>query len=614
MNLLRLCHVALTALLVLGTAPSFADAPERSGSELYARYCAGCHEGGVPRAPQKIVFLSLGPRRVFSALNGGVMSAQGSALSLGEKTLLAEYLGQAKLLPEADAPLKRCTTDDFALDRPPRLDGWGFTSENSRYIDRDTAKLEPADLAQLRLKWAFAFPGASHARSQAMIAGDRVFVGSEDGTVYSLALATGCIHWTFKADAEVRNSASIDPWTPGDAAAHPRLYFGDLHGQAYALDARSGALLWKTRVDAHPYAQLTAAPRLFAGRLYVPVSSTEWAAAGNSTYPCCTFRGGVVALEASSGRIVWHAYSIPDPPRRTGQKNAAGAPRYAPAGAPVWDTPTIDARLHRLYVGTGESYTSPASSHSDAVLALDLNTGRIVWSYQSLAHDAWNLGCFAAGHDNCPSEAGPDLDVSSSPILFENAAGRRLLLVGQKSGHVFALDPDAGGKLVWRERYGRGGYDGGVHWGMAASPQTLFAPMTDDANGGQQTGPAKPGLFALEPATGKIKWFVPAPSVCPPDKIPACDPGFSPPPTAIPGMVFQPSYDGWLRVFAERDGKQLWAVDTTLNVATVSGDTAHGGSIESIGAVVFDGQVLISSGYVFGRMPGNVLLVYSSRR
>jgi polyvinyl alcohol dehydrogenase (cytochrome) len=606
--------IASVAPPLLFMSASLADPPQRSGSELYDSYCAGCHEGAVPRAPHRIAFLSLGPGRVFSALNGGIMSAQGSALSMDEKKVLAEYLSQAELLPETQTPLKRCSANEFDFGKPPRLDGWGFTSANTRYIDADTANLGLADLSQLQLKWAFSFPGASQARSQPMIAGNRVFVGSEDGTVYSLSLASGCVHWVFKADAEVRNSASIDSWRSGDSTARPRLYFGDLRGNAYALDAISGRLLWKTHVDEHPYAQLTAAPRLYSGRLYVPVSSTEWAAAGNATYACCTFRGGVVALEASSGRIVWHAYSIPERPRVTGQKNALGVEKHGPAGAPVWDTPTIDARLHRLYVGTGESYTSPASPYSDAVLAFDLITGHRVWSYQSTAHDAWNLGCFAAGQTNCPSENGPDLDVSSSPILIERGGGKRLLLAGQKSGHVFALDPDTGGRLVWRERYGRGGYDGGIHWGMAASPQTLFVPMTDDSNGGKQMGPAKPGLFALEPWTGKIKWFSPAPDVCPQGKLPACDPGFSPPPTAIPGIVFQPSYDGWLRAFDERDGKQLWAVDTTRDVATVSGDTAHGGSIESIGAVVYDGQVLISSGYVFGRMPGNVLLVYSSRR
>jgi polyvinyl alcohol dehydrogenase (cytochrome) len=591
------------------TAP--AGPTGRSGEELYASYCAGCHEGHVPRAPQKIVFLTLGPQRVYAALNGGIMNAQSAALSGDEKRTLAQYLGQAPLTEQAATPPPQCHDDRFDVTQPPALDGWGLTASNTRFIDGATAGLRADDLGRLRLSWAFAFPGASHARSQVMVAAGRVYVGSEDGTVYALSLARGCVYWTFKADAEVRNSASIDSWTPGQRDAKPRLYFGDLHGNAYAVDARTGALLWKTHVDEHPYAQITAAPRLHQGRLYVPVSSTEWAAAGNATYVCCTFRGGVVALEAATGRIIWHTYSIAQTPHAIGQKTASGTFRFGPAGAPVWNTPTIDDRLHRLYVGTGEAYTSPAGAHSDAVLAIDLADGHIAWSYQSTAHDAWNLGCFAADRSNCPAENGPDLDVSSSPILFDAGNGHRLLLAAQKSGHVFALDPDAGGRLVWRERYGRGGYDGGVHWGMAASARTLYVPMTDDANAGMQTGVAKPGLFALEPRNGRLRWFSAAPNVCPQDRLPACDRGFSPPPTAMPGVVFQPSYDGWLRAYDERDGRQLWAVDTTPAVQTVSGDVAHGGSIESIGAIVVDGKVLMSSGYVFGRMPGNVLLVYA---
>ena len=438
-----------------------------------------------------------------------------------------------------------------------------------------------------------------------------MFVGSQDGTVYALDFATGCVRWTFLADAEVRTSPTLEPWTAGDTKARPRLYFGDFNGNAYAVDAQTGLLQWKTRVDAHPRLTITGSPRLFEGRLYVPMSSNEWAAAADPAYECCTFRGGVTALDANTGQLVWRSYSIPAEPQATGEKNAAGAIRRHPAGAPVWNSPTIDTKRRRLYVGTGEGYTSPAAAQTDSVLAFDLDTGRMLWWHQSLPKDAWNMACFIGGGPNCPHENGPDLDIGAPPILHRLPDGKDVLLVGQKSADVFALDPDDG-RLIWKVKYGRGGFGGGVHWGMAATPQLLYAPNADTTFLGTEKGVAKPGLFALDPQDGSIVWFAPAPDVCPADLKPACDGGFSAPPTAIPGVVFQPAFDGWLRAYRERDGKLLWEFNTVRDFDTVSGEKARGGSIESAGAIVVDGSVIVNSGYLFGgRMPGNVLLVFA---
>jgi polyvinyl alcohol dehydrogenase (cytochrome) len=349
-------------------------------------------------------------------------------------------------------------------------------------------------------------------------------------------------------------------------------------------------------------------------RLYVPMSSNEWAAAADPAYECCTFRGGVTALDTRTGRVVWRSYTIPQAPVASGERTAAGTLRRHPAGAPVWNSPTIDVKRRRLYVGTGEGYTSPAAPQSDAVIAYDLDTGRMLWWHQSLANDAWNMACFIGGGPNCPSENGPDLDIGAPPILHRLPDGDDVLLAGQKSAHVFALDPDDG-KLRWKVKYGRGGYAGGVHWGMAATSTVLYAPNADTTFLPTERGEPKPGLFALSPRDGSIVWFTPAPDACPADLKPACDRGFSPPPTAIPGAVFQPSFDGWLRAYAERDGELLWQYNTVRDFTTVSGETARGGSIESAGAIVADGSVLVNSGYLFGgRMPGNVLLAFAVPR
>jgi polyvinyl alcohol dehydrogenase (cytochrome) len=610
-----------TGAIALANSPGVTGAPvapdtHRPPAELYRTYCATCHEGGVPRAPHAVKFQMLGPRTILTALETGVMQAQGAQLAAAERRSLAEFLGGASLPPEnAELNLKRCDARHarFDYDRPPSLAGWGMTLEGTRYVAPQAAKLRAADVPKLELKWAFAFSGATRARSQPTVGAGALYVGSQSGLVYALDFDTGCVRWTYQAEAEVRTSPVLEPWQRGDRSAQPRLFIGDFNGNAYALDARTGALLWKTRVDEHPRLTITGSPRYHDGRLYVPMSSTEWAAAADPAYECCTFRGGVTALDATNGKLVWRAYTIPEAPQATGERNAAGALRRHPAGAPVWNSPTIDVKRRRLYVGTGEAYTSPAAPQSDAVIAFDLDTGKQLWWHQSLPGDAWNMACFIGGGPNCPRENGPDLDIGAPPVLHTLPDGRDVLLVGQKSADVFSLDPDDG-RLLWKVKYGRGGFAGGVHWGLAATANTLYAPNADTTFLGTEKGEPKPGLFALEPATGAIKWFAPAPDVCKPDTKPACDRGYSPPPTAIEGAVFQPSFDGWLRAYRESDGALLWAFDTVRDFDTVSGEKARGGSIESAGAIVADGRVVVNSGYLFGgRMPGNVLLVFSVR-
>ena len=555
----------------------------------------------------------LGPRAILTALESGVMQTQGSTLTSTERRGIAEFLGGGALPAARDEKLKLCDAgaSAFNFDAPPGLAGWGLTLEGTRFVDPESAGLSARDIPRLRLKWAFAFPGATRARSQPTTGGGALYVGSQDGTLYALDFDSGCVRWTFHAAAEIRVSPTLEPWKRGDRHARPRLWFGDFGGNAYALDARNGSLLWKTRVDEHPRLTITGSPRYYAGRLYVPMSSNEWAAAADPSYACCTFRGGVATLDAATGKMIWRSYSIPEPPRPTGQHNSAGAVRNAPAGAPVWNSPTIDVKRRRLYVGTGEAYTSPAAAQSDSVIAFDLDSGRMLWWHQSIQHDAWNMACFIGGGPNCPLENGPDLDIGAPPILHRSIDGRDVLLVGEKSADVFALDPDDG-RLLWRVKYGRGGFAGGVHWGMAATPAQLYAPNADTTFLGTEKGEPKPGLFALDPANGSIRWFAAALDVCPAAKKPACDRGYSPPPTAIAGAVFQPSFDGWLRAYSETDGALLWSYDTTREISTVSGEKAHGGSMESAGAIVSAGRVAVNSGYLFGgRMAGNLLLVFS---
>jgi polyvinyl alcohol dehydrogenase (cytochrome) len=436
-----------------------------------------------------------------------------------------------------------------------------------------------------------------------------VFVGSQSGDIYALNLETGCAHWTYSAGAEVRSSLSL-----GHVSGRPNpvLYMGDFSATAHAVDALDGSLVWRTAVGDHPDATITGSPKLHEGKLYVPISSSEWATAADPGYACCTFQGGVVAVDAASGEVQWRNHVIGEPAVETGEQNPFGAPRKGPAGAPVWNSPTIDADRGVLYVGTGEGYTSPAADTSDAVVAFSLETGERQWTKQLLGGDAWNMACFIGEAANCPEEDGPDLDIGASTILWSDGDSD-YLLVGQKSGDVYALDPDEDGAVLWHNKVGRGGFLGGVHWGMSADTESLFVPIADTTITGRFTGEVSPGIHALDPTSGDRKWYTPSVADCDgKSPVPVCDQGMSAAITSTDDLVFAGSLDGNLNVYDSVSGEIIWSFDTFGDFASVSGDMALGGSIESDGPVLYEGHVLVNSGYQFGaRMPGNALMVFS---
>ncbi len=562
--------------------------------------CAHCHDGSVAKAPHQIEFQLIGPEAINTSLRDGLMATHAAGLTTTQIDALAAHLGGAI---QATVPVKFCAQAELPA-APPTTQGWSLTEQGTRFISQEVAQLSTTQAANLELKWVFAYPGATRARSQPVPYGDAVLVGSQNGSVYALDLASGCAHWQFSADVEVRNALALND-------TGTRVFFGDIKGTVYALDPRIGELMWRAMADPHPDTTITGSPRYYANKVYVPLSSTEWGSAADPGYPCCTFRGGVAAFDANSGEKRWTAYAIPETPKPTGETNELGAPLHHPAGAPVWNSPTIDRKRNLLYVGTGEAYTSPAADTSDSVLAIDLDSGEIVWHYQSIAGDAWNMACFIGGGANCPEEDGPDQDIGAPPMLM-TLDGRDVLIAGQKSGDVFALNPD-NGDLLWNRKIGRGGFAGGVHWGMAAMGDVIFAPNADTVFTGCFEGPRKPGLFAVHARDGEVIWHAPAPEVCAEADKPACDPGLSAAVTAIPDVVFAGAFDGHLRAYAAATGEVLWDFNTNSEFPSVSGEIARGGSIESDGPVIYQGHVLVNSGYLFGdRMAGNALMVFSS--
>ena len=587
---------------------------QQTAAENYQQHCAQCHEGGVPKAPHSVVFQMIGAEAILDSMNDGVMQQQAEPLTADEKRRLAEHLGGSFLDSASARSPVMCEASEVTPDlkRSTRSSDWGGTPQNTRFITANIAGLESSDVPQLRLKWAFAYPNATRARAQPVIAGDSVFMGSQDGTIYALDVDSGCVRWAFKADAEVRSAITIEATKRGEIESRPKAYFGDFIGNVYALDASSGMLVWKSNLEDHHNVTITGSPKLHKDRLYVPMSSSEWASAADPAYECCTFRGGIAAFDVADGRLVWKSHTIPEQPKLTGKKNIQGTTLWAPAGAPVWGSPTIDEKRNVVYAGTGEAYTSPAAATSDSVIAFDLATGNIEWVYQATQGDAWNMSCFIGQAANCPEENGPDFDIGAPPVLLTLSNGRDILLVGQKSGFVFALDPDREGALIWKKRIGLGGFAGGVHWGMAADGDILFAPNADTNFINKWQGERTPGLYALNAENGDQIWFTPAPDVCAEADKPACDPGLSAAITAIPGVVFAGAFDGHLRAYDSLTGAIIWDFNTAREFKTLSGEIASGGSIESDGPVIGNGHVLVNSGYLFGgRMAGNVLLAFS---
>ncbi|MEM7569150.1 MAG: PQQ-binding-like beta-propeller repeat protein [Pseudomonadota bacterium] len=587
-----------------------ADRDALPGAALYAQNCAYCHQGGVAKAPHFNWLEMMPPRAIVNAMAGGVMTAQASALSETQHLQIAEYITRQPvsggLPPVPNPPVCEGRAAVFDKADPPAAVNWGHDAR--RMIAQDVAGMVATDTAALELKWAFAFPGATRARSQPAFGYGAVYVGSADGNVYAFDAASGCLRWRFEASAEVRTAMvlSTDPEAPG-------LYFGDIIANFYALDPLTGALMWQVKLDDHPSATLTGSPLYHDGTLYAPVSSLEVIPAADPAYACCTFRGSLAALDAQSGAEKWRFYPIPEQAKEVGE-TPVGTPIMAPSGAPIWISPMLDEKRGVLYVGTGENYSSPAGPNSDAIFAVDIKTGKRVWQRQTIAGDAWNVACMMESNPNCPKEDGPDFDHSASILLVDLPSGGDILIAGHKNGHVYGLDPDNKGALLWSTKVGRGSIQGGVHFGLAADGDVLYVPINDMNNtrNGDVLDPAlaRPGVHALSAQDGRILWSAVQENLCSEDR-PFCDPGVSAALTAFEGGVIAGHLDGYLRAYDKATGRILWAHDTTQTVTGVNGLAAKGGGMSGPGVAASKGYLAANSGYgLYYHEPGNAFLMF----
>ena len=595
---------------------------EGDGSTLFGNYCATCH-GKMETAPAPAMLRKMAPERIYQALTTGAMANQAKSMNLADKQLrdIAEWTGGKKLGTTEGADAKdmpnHCSGVLSIKDVTSGWNGWSNDLVNSRYAKN--AGLSSASVRRLQLKWAFGLPAAASVYGQPTIVDGKVFVSSDTGIVYALDAQSGCVHWSFKAQSGVPSAVTLGPTSP----TNPKLsaYFGDIRGNVYSVDVVTGEQNWKKLVDDHPLARVRAAVKIHNGRVYVPVASLEEPESSSPNHPCCTFRGSIVALEAATGKQIWKTYTITETPGP--QKTRAGVAFLGPSGAGVWGPVQIDTKRNAVYVSTGNTFSAPDVGRGDAIMALDMNTGRILWTVQDEAGDVWHTGCpqgppppgfppRSAGRGRpatpvagrgpqppkpadyyCPDEKqNPDWDFSAGVMQYNLANGKSLLIAGQKSGMVWAHDPDNKGAVVWKSDISRGQ----IVFGGAADETTAYFGM----RGG--------GIAAVNLADGLEKWY----TAVPPQASMSTHAGISAAVTLIPGVVFTAGLDGMVHAFSTADGRPIWEYDTTQPVKTVNGVVGQGGSIGSAGVTVANGMLFVPSGYTGfqGGHPGNLLLAF----
>lgn len=613
------------ALQQEGQAPETVASPrgqsEGPGSTIFGNTCEQCH-GKIESAPSVATLKKMTPEHIYFTLTKGEMVSMAKDLTDMQKRQIAEWVGGRMLGSQENGDASkmpnRCAANPpiHNLTSTGSWDGWSPGLNNARFQDSKDADMTAARVARLKLKWAFGFPAATETYAQPTIVDGKVFVSSDAGYVYSLDGDTGCVHWSYDVGAGVRSAIVVGQLKAG--ATQYAAYFGDIRGNVYAIDASTGKLIWKVSIDPQPLSRITAGIVLYKGHLFVPVASLEEPESSSYNYPCCNFRGLVAALDAATGKQIWKTYTIPRV--ATKQVDAKGVAYTGPAGAGVWGALAIDIKRNALYFGTGNAFSGPDVGASDAVMALDIDSGKLLWSKQDEMGDIWHTGCpqgpappgfapkpvfrrppgFAARPRPempatywCADPEGPDFDIASGPMIANLPNGRSLVIVGSKSGMAWGHDPDAKGSVVWRADSARGQivFGGALEEGMA---------YFNFRNG---------GVAALRVSDGVEEWYTPID----PQGSMSTHPGFSAAVTAIPGVIFAAGLDGTVHALNAFNGSPIWQFDTAKDFQTVNGVAAHGGSVGSAGVTVAHGMLFVTSGFTGFQngVPGNVLLAFS---
>lgn len=619
--------LARLTILLLGPAlfapasaqPGAAFQPgDHPGRSLFEENCATCHGNpDVPLAGGLDNLRGMNAESLRFALTEGVMSAQAAGLGATDRELIVGFL--AADLDDSWIAALMCEPGRRAVDvnGQVHLGRFGIDEHNSRFLAADAAGLRTADMANLELAWAIGFPGTGALRASPVLVGDTLFYAA-NGTrkIFALDAASGCAKWMFDSPTRLRSSLTWGRLGEDGPAA---VLYGDAEGNVYALDAADGSLIWSSDVRTQGQGmsvRITGAVMLVDGKAIVPISNSGVGAGVNPNFECCVGHGAVTALDAASGEIVWEYHTMPEA-EYTGEVNPLGVRLRGPSGAPIWSTPTIDRERGSIYVTTGENTSHPATDTSDAIIALDIETGARKWLFQALARDVWNMACGRNRNQaNCPNQQPSvlaDFDFGGSAILIEREQGD-ILLAGQKSGDLWALDPD-NGELLWNRRVGDGTALGGNHWGIASDGERVFLPINDPGVAREGFTP-RPGMYGFFVATGEASWSYPLRPDCGNgrgERVNACQTrfGLSATPLLVDGALIGAGIDGRLFIFDKENGDILFQYDTVRDFETVNGVAARGGAIDSHSIAAGSGMLFIGSGYGrFGQTPGNVLLAF----
>lgn len=597
------------------------DGAAHPGKAIYERTCAACHDNPeATRSPSMETLKAMRYQTLMYALTQGKMQTQAAGLSVAERSDLIDYLAGREAARDDWIASTTCPAERGRIDlsAPASVAGFGFDARNQRRLDAAQAGLRTEDLRQLELAWAMGFPQATAMRSQPAVVGSTLFLPVADSSrLFAIDIAgPPCVRWVYENDIPLRTSAAYGE-LPG--SRRKVLVFGDLGARIHMVDATTGKRVWMQPVGLYPLSITTGTPILHADRVYAPISQYEISLGANDDHECCKTHGAVSALDARTGKVIWTAHTMEQ--ARPVRDRGDGKMLWGPSGAPIWTSPAIDAKRGVLYVGTGEATSEPAAPTTDSVLAIDLKDGSIRWSFQATADDIFLSGCGRNRNAlNCPKDTVfRDVDFGASIVIAQRADGSDVLLAGQKSGTVWALDPDNRGKVVWRQDFGEGSPLGGIHWGIATDGERVFAPINRPYGFGSQGGSHQPGMHALKLDSGEVLWTFAAQPDCSGDRqerVKACanNIGLSGAPSVIDGAVVEGSLDGLLRIFDAASGELLFQFDTARAFETVNGVSARGGSIDNASIVAANGYLFVTSGYgMFGQMPGNVLLAFRKR-
>jgi polyvinyl alcohol dehydrogenase (cytochrome) len=543
-------------------------------------------------------------------------SHPGAALSSSELVAIVDYLAATEVSQDAWISEMMCPVEHRGIDlgetiAMPRP---GVELTSTRSLSAEAAGLTKAEMETLELAWAIVFPGVSGLRAAPAIVGSTVFYSAgATGRLLALDAESGCVKWVYESPTPLRSSVSFEP---DGVEGRPTLYFGDARGQVHSVDAASGRPLWIRDARADPgVGMITGSVVVHGGRVIVPISASGVSAAVNPEHECCSGRGAVTVLDAITGERLW-TYVTMGEAVYTGEVNSAGARLRGPSGAAIWSTPTVDVERGRIYVTTGQNTSLPATGTSDAIIALDLETGRELWVFQATENDVWNMACSGERGPNCPDPDHSilrDWDFGGAAVLVKLDGRDDVLLAGQKSGQLWALDPDSG-SLVWEERVGQGGALGGNHWGIAADGDRVFLPISDPFPPAQE-----PGMYAFDSGTGRSLWSHRLLPDCSGDTqafAPRCDTrfGLSATPLVVDGAVISAGVDGRVHIFDGDDGRVLFRFATARSWTGINGVEGNGGAVDAHSIAAGAGLVLIGSGYgSFSQPPGNVLLAFRPR-